>query len=61
MYHLLSQHTGLLTFFLCIPLSLAELFKTFEADTVLIWMAMVMKRRVFVYADRVPDLLRIVR
>jgi hypothetical protein len=39
----------------------AELFQLFGVDTMLIWNAILLKKRVFVYSDKVADLLALVR
>jgi hypothetical protein len=41
--------------------NLSELIGTFEADTVILWNAILLKKRILVYADTVPKVLEIIR
>merc|ERR1719445_1922910 len=38
-----------------------KIFEMFQAETILIWMAMILKKRIFVYSDKLSDLLSIIR
>lgn len=38
-----------------------KVFEMFQAESILIWMAMILKKRIFVYADKLSELLLVIR